>query len=206
MKKAFFTGLIILLPITMTLIVVSFIINIFASPFLNLVISFLHKIAFFQHYPHLTSILAKIIILILFLLFLLLLGCLARKIIFRSFFKSFNALLMKIPLFNSIYNVAKDLIGTFVSTDESKSFKNPVSVHFPNKSSSSLGFLSKPVPIEIQEKFDDEMIAIFVPSSPQPISGYLLFTYKKNVKDLDMTNEEALKFTVSCGIIRPEKK
>lgn len=203
MKKAFITGLVILLPVAITLMLVTFVLNILASPFSNVVSSLLQKFGPFSSFPILTSILAKIIILILFGLFLLLLGYLASKIFSRALLNSFHSLLMKIPLFNSIYNIAKDLISTLISSEGDKSFKNPVLLDFPNRESATLGFLSKPVAKQIQTKFDKEMVAIFVPSSPQPISGYLLFAFKDDVKNIEMSKEEALKFTVSCAIITP---
>ena len=115
-----------------------------------------------------------------------------------------NAFLMKIPFFKGIYHTSKDLIDSIISADERKAFLYPLMVNFPFKKSQSIGFLSGTVPPECEKKLNKKLTSIFVPTAPHPISGYLIFAPEEEITKIKMTNEEAVKFTVSCGIITPE--
>ena len=206
MRKSFITGLIILLPIAVTFFLVSFILDIFTSPFLEVVTPFLDK--FQDVFPFLASkgistFIARILIILLFFISIFLLGILGRWFLFRALLSFGNAVLMKIPLFKSIYHTTKDMVTSLLSIKERKAFKCPVMVKFPSNKSSCIGFLSGEVPKECK-KAGIDLEPVFVPTAPHPISGYLIFVPKKEVKKIKMTNEEAVKFTVSCGVITPE--
>lgn len=207
MKRSFITGLIILLPIAITFLLISFLLDIFTSPFLeiaNPILERLEKIIPILDSPELRTFISRIIIILFFFFAILILGILGRWFIFRSLLSLGNTALMKIPFFKSIYNTVKDIITSFLSVKERRAFKYPVMVEFPSKDSKCIGFLSGRVPKECLEATKEDLSPIFVPTAPHPISGYLIFVPKKNVLDIDMTNEEAIKFTVSCGIITPE--
>jgi uncharacterized membrane protein len=207
MKKSFITGLIFLLPIAVTFFLISFIFDIFTSPFLDFVTSFVIKYAgsfpFLQD-PNVVSFIARIIILVLFCLCILILGFLGTKFFFKSLLSFGNAILMKIPFFKSIYHTTKDLLNSVISIDDRKAFKNPIMVSFPNEKSFCIGFLSGSVPPECEKILNKKLTPVFVPTAPYPISGYLIFA--EEAFNIDMTNEEAVTFTVSCGIITPENK
>lgn len=207
MRKSFVTGLIILLPIVVTFLLISFIFNIFTSPFLDLVKTDLVKyetILPFLKSADVLAFIARVIILILFCLFIFVLGWLGRKFFFKTLLSWANAIFMKIPLFKGIYHTSKDLIDSIMSTDERKAFLHPLMVSFPSKKSSAVGFLSGTVPPECEKKLNQKLVPIFVPTAPHPISGYLVFASSDDVTNINMKNEEAVKFTVSCGIITPE--
>jgi len=95
------------------------------------------------------------------------------------------------------------MVTSLLSIKKRKAFKCPVMVKFPSNKSSCIGFLSGEVPKECK-KVGIDLEPVFVPTAPHPISGYLIFVPKKEVKKIKMTNEEAVKFTVSCGVITPE--
>ena len=209
MKKSFITGLIVLLPIAVTILIISFLLNIFTSPFLDLVTTFLMK--FQKSFPlfaseNFVNIFSRLVILVLFFFAIILLGMLGHLVIFKALLKYFNAVLMKIPLFKSIYHTLKDFITSIFSIDERKAFKYPVLVPFPSKDSYCVGFSTGTTPPECEEATNKKLEPVFVPTAPHPISGYLYFLESKDVDKIDMTNEEAIKFTVSCGVITPETK
>jgi len=123
---------------------------------------------------------------------------------YRNKINSPNKILSKIPFVKSIYNVSKDVAGAFVSHGEKKAFKKSVVTIFPSKKSFCVGFETGEIPPICQKHIKEPLVPVFVPTAPHPISGYLLMVKKKHVKDVNMTNEETVKFTVSCGIITPD--
>ncbi|KPK33345.1 MAG: hypothetical protein AMS24_01415 [Chlamydiae bacterium SM23_39] len=207
MKKSLITGLIILLPIIITFFVISFILNLFTDPFFEITYNLLQKLE--KPFPILASkqiltLISRIIIILLFLLVILLLGFLGKWFFFKSLLNLTNKIFMKIPFFKTIYHTSKDMISSLLSIKERKAFRYPVMIKFPSKKSNCIGITSGSVPYEIQKNFNEELEPIFVPTAPQPISGYLILAKKKDITKIDMTNEEAVKFTVSCGVITPE--
>ena len=207
MKKYLITGLVILLPIAITFLVISFILDIFTAPFLDLATNILSKME--KPLPFLASkeiltIFSKIFIIILFCIFIFLLGVLTRIFFFKYLLSLLNKIFMKIPFFKSIYHTAKDMIASLLSVKEEKAFKHPVLVNYPSKKSKCIGFASGKTPKEIEEKTKLKLDPVFIPTAPHPISGYLIFFKKEDIEKVKMTNEEAIKYTISCGVIRPE--
>jgi uncharacterized membrane protein len=205
MKKSFITGIIILLPLTITFVILSWLFSIFTEPFLHAVKHFLEYIFPVEFSQGVLTFIARILILICFTIFIFLLGLLAKLFLFKILISWTDSLLMKIPIFRTVYHTSKDLIKSIVSMDERKAFLYPVLVPFTFKSH-VIGFLSGTIPEECQKKIKGKYLPIFIPTAPHPISGYLVFIPEEKVKKIDMTNEEALKFTISCGIITPETK
>ena len=99
---------------------------------------------------------------------------------------------------------SKDIVQAFFQKD-SQAFRNPVMVSFPSKKSFTVGFATGRVPNVCQKHFEKKLTPVFVPTAPHPISGFILFTEEDKQLKVDMTNEEAVKLTVSCGVIVPER-
>lgn len=211
MKKAFLTGLAILTPVVLTVMLITFIIDLFTNPFLGLATTFLKQIR--PDYDFLASeelirVFARIFILAFLCIFLFFLGLIARWFFIRTFLAWGNKLLLKTPIIRSIYNVSRDVISALFSstTGGPKAFKRPILVPFPCEESKCVGFEAGQVPPPCQAKVQEELIGALIPTAPHPISGYLVMVPKSKVGNLDMTNEEALKLTVSCGVIIPEEE
>ena len=205
MKKSFAAGLIILLPIAVTVFLLSLILEIFTSPFVDGMTNLLSGLE--GTMPHqIIVFFARIIIIMLFCVGIFLLGVLARLFLFKVLLSGLNKILLKIPVFKSIYHTVKDLIGSVFSIDEKKAFKHPLMISFPSEKSSCVAFLSGSTPKECEKVLNKELVPVFVPTAPHPISGYMVLAPKDQVDEIKMTNEEAIKFTVSCGVITPENK
>jgi len=206
MKKYLFTGMIILLPIVLTIVIIVFLFDFFADPFMKPVAYLLALLE-----THLTvtipagisTFLARLIALGLLLIFILLLGMLARWIFIQNIIKGMHQLLSRIPLIKTVFKVSHDVFSALFSEGK-KTFERPVMIPFPANPNQSIGFLVGTVPAECQNKIDAPLSAVFMPTSPHPISGFLFLVEQKNIKSLDMSNEDALKFLVSCGMIVPE--
>lgn len=207
MKKYLLTGLIILLPVVLTLMVILFLFDFFTEPFINVVGPL---VDFFQdqihiHLPEgLTLFLSRILSLIFLCIFIFLLGFLTRIFLVTTIMNWGNQILFKIPLIKTVYKVSRDVFAALLSSDGKKAFKNPVMIPFPCKPNHCLGFEAGETAKEIQEKTPIPLISVFAPTAPHPISGFLFLVPESDVKRIDMTNEEALKFLVSCGMILPE--
>ena len=207
MKKYFFTGLIILLPVALTLTVIVMLFNFFTTPFVPIVTALLDSIQTHLSFTlpqDLDAFLARIISLLLLCLFVLVLGIVARWFIVRNLIRGTHALFSRIPFIKTVFNVSRDVFSALFSREGKKAFKCPVMIPFPDQPNHSLGFVVGEVPKECQAKWPEPLAAIFTPTAPHPISGFLLFVPKKDLTTLDMTNEDAVRFLISCGMIVPD--
>ncbi|NGX56107.1 MAG: hypothetical protein K1060chlam5_00342 [Candidatus Anoxychlamydiales bacterium] len=209
MKKYLIAGLIILLPLALTIMIFIFLVDLFTSPFLNVVTSFLTQFKTtipLLNNPMFATFISRILIIIMLVVFIFILGVITRWFFFKTIMNWTNKILSKIPFVKSIYNSLKDIISSFLSKEGSKAFKHTILIPFPTKDSYCIGFESGDVPQECQEKIDKKLKPVFLPTAPHPISGYMFFVGEDEALDIDIKNEDAVKFTVSCGLILPGEK
>lgn len=210
MRRNFLTGLVILIPIAVTLIVVTLLVDLLTQPFLQAVEQFIHqKCLLGQSVPFVSSpkalkIWSQIFILISLFGTIYLLGLFARWFIFKTLIKLGDKIIHRIPIVNKLYKTVKEVIKVILTSD-TKTFKQVVMVAFPNPNVFSIGFLSRDVPKDFNKKTSKELISVFIPTTPNPTTGYLLQFPVDEIKDIDMTIEEALKFIVSCGMVSPKE-
>lgn len=200
MKKHFVTGLIILLPVAVTILVVRFFFNLLTEPFVGAVSHFLSYYQFGERYPSLTILLSQILILILLAAFTVGLGILTRWFFVYSLISWSERLLHRIPLISPVYRICKDVINTIFST-QSASFKQVVLVPFPNKETRTLGLVTREVVGSLKGDHSEELVGVFVPTTPNPTSGFLVMFEPRDLIYLDMAVEDAFKFIISCGVI-----
>lgn len=205
MKKYFITGLAILLPLAVTVSVVVFLLNLLTEPFVGIVSSILNYYGIFagkvwifssqqlQYYS------AKFFIVILLIGLTILLGLVARWLFFYYLLQFAERILHRIPLIRTVYRTSQDVINTVFST-QSKSFKQVVLVPFPNSTTYSVGLITKDALPVVKE---GQYVAVFVPTTPNPTSGFLIMVDKNSLTYLDMSIEEAFKYVISCGMISP---
>ncbi len=204
MKKYFLTGLIILMPIALTLMILLFMIDFFTFPFISMVTEILIHIetAFeFEIPDQLILPTARVLALILLCLFIFLLGVLAHWFVVKKIFGWADRLLSRIPFIKSVYKVSRDIFTALFSSDGKKAFKSSVIIPFPFSPSYALGLQAGEVAEEIQSKVKEPLTSVFMPTAPHPISGFLFFVPKKDAPNINMTIEESVKFLVSCGMI-----
>ena len=136
------------------------------------------------------------IIISLFLITII--GWLSLSFIGKSLLNLFNNVLKKIPILRTIYSALGQMTETFTKTDKEK---NVVLVEYPRKGSWAVGFATNENSGEISRKTKKNLINVFVPTTPNPTSGFLLMFPKEEVIYLDLTFEEASKFIVSAGTL-----
>ena len=108
------------------------------------------------------------------------------------------------PVIRSVYGTLKQIFETVVNSD-SKSFSDVVLLEYPRKGIWAIAFVSAENTSEIQDKIDEEVVNLFLPTTPNPTSGFLLFVPKKNLIYLDMTTDQAAKYVISAGLVNPEE-
>jgi uncharacterized membrane protein len=204
MKKHFLTGIVILMPIALTIMIILFLVDFFTTPFVSIVSSLINELETALHFEipkNLAVATTRILALILLFLFILLLGALAQGLIIKKLFTWGDQIISRIPFIKTVYKVSRDIFSALFSNDSKKAFKHSVIVPFPFTPSYSLGLQAGEVAEEIQSKIKEPLTSVFMPTAPHPISGFLFFVPKKDAHKIAMTTEESIKFLVSCGII-----
>ncbi len=203
MKKTFITGLIILLPLALTLMVVNFVFNFLTAPFLEIVKDLFESLGWIQNgwgifsNEQLQNILSKLIILFTLLGVTVLLGMLAQWVFIHYLIRIGDFILHRIPLINTIYKTSQDVIKTIFSTDKG-AFKQVVLIPFPNKETLSLGMVTKD---DLSSMGYPDSLVVFIATTPNPTSGFLVIVKKEEVQYTNIKIEDALKYIISCGVI-----
>jgi len=129
-------------------------------------------------------------------------GWLSLSFLGKKLLNIFNNILKRIPILRTIYSAIVQMTETFTKTG--KGGKNVVLVEYPRKGSWAVGFATKENSGEISKKMNKELVNVFVPTTPNPTSGFLLMIPKDELIYLDMNFEEASKFIVSAGTTNPK--
>ena len=190
----FVTGLFTLLPITITItfFTVSF-------KFIKNILEPLQaiKIPYLMHIPHSEIILCIGVI--------LLAGFFLKSFIIQSCMNLGEQLLSQVPVVSTIYKGIKQLISAF-SPSDNESFKKVVLVKFPHNQTYGLGFLTSELPQELSPEPGVTFYTIFVPTTPNPTSGFFLIVKKEDYTVINMSNQDAMAMIISGGIILPKKE
>ena len=186
LRNYFITGAIVLIPIGITIYLTLFIIKI-SSSFLPKKINPNNYLPF--DIPGIEILITIILITII--------GGLSLSFLGKKFLEIFNNILKKIPILRTIYSAVGQLTESFTQSGDSK--KSVVILEYPRKGIWVVGFSTKENKGEISKKTNEELINVFVPTTPNPTSGFLLMVPKKDLIYLDMTFEEASRFIVSAG-------
>ena len=189
-RNYFITGVVVLIPIGITLYLTLFLVSI-SSKILPKEINPNHYLPY--NIPGL-----EIIISIFVITFI---GWLSLSFLGKKLLDLFNNILQRIPILRTIYSAIGQMTETF--TKPSKEKKNVVLVEYPRKGSWAVGFATKDNTGEIKNKIQKDLVNVFVPTTPNPTSGFLLMFPKDEVIYLDMSFEEASKFIVSAGTSNP---
>lgn len=135
-------------------------------------------------------------------LLIFLTGMIAKNYFGRKVIRIGEDIVTKIPLMNRIYLAIKQISNAFFS-EKREVLKKAVLIEYPRKGIYSIGFFTQDTKGEVQDRLQQDVVSIFLPTTPNPTSGFLLFVPKSEVAELDMTIEEALKLVISGGAIVP---
>ena len=190
-RNYFITGVVVLIPIGITVYLTLFFINISSK--------ILPKELNPNHYLPYNIPGVEIFISIILITFI---GWLSLSFIGRRLLKIFEDILQKIPILRTIYSAITQMTDTF--TKNQGKTKNVVLVEYPRKGSLAVGFATKENTREISNKTKHNLVNVFIPTTPNPTSGFLLMFPKEDVIYLDITFEQASKFIVSAGTSDPK--
>ena len=185
-RNNFIAGVVVLIPIGITLYLTLFIIRI-SSKVIPKEINPNNYLPF--DIPGVEILIALIII--------TLIGWLSLSFLGKKFFELFNNILKKIPILRTIYSAIGQMTESFTKTDNKQ--KSVVLLEYPRKGVWAVGFATKENEGLIKEKIKEDLINVFVPTTPNPTSGFLLLVPKKDLIFLDISFEQASKFIVSAG-------
>lgn len=202
MKKYFITGLVTLLPIAVTITIVHYLVDFLTKPFVGLVMLLTEQIPIAS--PQVIRTLSQIIVLISLFLLMLFLGFVARKYFFNQLLRIGDKFLDRIPLVNKVYKTSKEIVKSIFGTKQ-KSFTQVVMIPFPYEGSYCIGLIAKKAPQACSDAEKAELVSVFIPTTPNPSTGYLVMCQKSEMIYLDMKTEEAIKYVVSCGVIQPDE-
>ncbi|WP_120501189.1 DUF502 domain-containing protein [Roseovarius sp. EL26] len=143
---------------------------------------------------------------IIFLLFTIFIGWIAKGLIGRSLIAYAESLVSRMPVVRSIYSGVKQIAET-VFNQSDRSFEKACLIQYPRKGIWAIGFISTTAKGEVSQRAEisGELLSIFVPTTPNPTSGFLLFFPKEDVIELDMSVEEAAKLVISAGLVYPDQ-
>ncbi len=203
MKKYILTGLATLLPVAVTLYVVAFVVRLLTQPFMGVVTRFLKSSNLHTPFNSETEIraLAQVVILITLFLFIILLGSIARWFFVKSLIKLSDKIMQKIPIVNKVYKTTKEITHILFASNKN-TFKQVVMIHFPDQESYCLGLVAREAP-ESCSVAGSDMVSVFLPTTPNPMTGFMTLSPKKDLIYLDMKSEDAIKYVVSCGVVQP---
>ena len=192
LRNYFIAGIVVLVPIGITLYLTRFFISVSSK----LIPNELNPNSYLPFaIPGLEILLA--------IIFITIIGSLSLSFIGKKILKIFNDILKRIPILRTIYSAIGQMTETLAPKKGSK--KSVVLVEYPRKGSWAVGFATRENDGEISKKTNTNLINVFVPTTPNPTSGFLLMFPKDEIIYLDMTFEEASKFIVSAGTSDPKK-
>jgi uncharacterized membrane protein len=209
MRRIVITGLVILLPLLITVTLLFFlfkIINAYITPLvrkmIDLIVSGVFGAALRDFEPFLRSLTIPIGLL-LTLLLVFLVGLLGTNLIGRRILKAVDRLIMRIPLVKSVYGAAQQLMQS-IRFSHYAGFSRVVLVEYPRRGLWTMGFLTREYPGAIDSFSAGELVSVFLPTTPNPTSGWLVLTPRSEVRLLDLSIEDGVKFIISGGIVGPE--
>ena len=195
MRKYFVTGLLILVPLAITLWVVNLIIGTMDQSLLLLPERWRPEAMFGFRIPGLGSILTLLII--------FLTGLATRNFIGNKLVMIWEAVLIRIPVVNTIYSSVKQVSDTLFSSS-GNAFRKALLVEYPRKGCWTIAFLTGAPGGDVKNHLVGDYVSLYVPTTPNPTSGFFLMVPRAETVELDMTVDAALKYIVSMGVVAPE--
>jgi len=193
LRNYFFTGVVILIPIGFTL----YLAKVLMSLSTKLIPAEINP----NTYLHFSIPGLEIFLTIIFITFI---GGLSLSFIGKKFLQIIDDLFKKIPILRTIYSAVVQMTETF--TEDKNNKKSVVLIEYPRKGTWAVGFATRDNTGEIKNKTNRELVNVFVPTTPNPTSGFLLMFPKEDIIYLDISFEEASKFIVSAGTSNPKVK
>jgi len=195
LRRYFVAGLLFWVPVAVTILVISFLVDLLDRSMLLLPLKYRPEALFGVSIPGFGVLFALLLVFVT--------GVVVANLLGRKLLQFWEAVLSRIPFVRSVYATAKQVVETVVSGN-GKSFREVVMVEYPRKGLWSLAFVTGDGLPAAKDKTDGDLINIFVPTTPNPTSGFFLMVSEKEVVHLDLPVEDGLKLILSAGVILPQ--
>lgn len=202
-RKAFVTGLLLCLPVSLTIYIIIWLVNFLASPARSGLRYFLRIFGVELEPTPLCNAGVTIVSALVVAAGIAFIGFVSRNLFGRFFIGVFEKILHRVPLVRSIYSAIKQIVDTFSVGGKEKTFSRAVLVEFPRRGSWTVGFLTHEGETEFSRLAGTPLVHVFVPTTPNPTGGYMILVPADEVKLLDVSVSEAMKMIVSGGAVVP---
>lgn len=196
--RYFISGLLVWLPIWVTLLVIKFLVDIMSNTLSLLPVRYQPDALLGFHVPGIGVLITLLVIFFT--------GVVVANFVGRWLFNLWDALVSRIPLVRTVYLSVQQLLQTLFQPGGT-SFRKVLLVEYPRAGLWSLAFQTGDATPQVSKSINgDEMVSIFIPTTPNPTSGFLMMVAKKDVVEMDMSVDQALKFVISLGVVQPTNK
>ncbi len=195
-KRHFLTGLLILVPLGITVWVITALVGFMDQTLLLLPEHWRPEYWLGFRIPGLGVLLTLVVVLVT--------GVLAGNLLGQRMLRMWEGLLNRIPVVKSIYGSVKQVSDTLLSGN-GHAFRKVLLVHYPHPEAWSLAFQTN-VPVEVRTELGDDWLAVFIPTAPSPVNGFYFYVRRSETVELDVPVDTALKYIVSMGVVAPQAK
>lgn len=196
-RRYFITGLLIWIPIAITLWVLNFVVSTLDLSLSLLPAHWQPERFIGQKLPGIGALLTLLVI--------FLTGVLTANFLGQRLVGIWERVLARIPIVNTVYSSVKQVSDTLLSP-QGNAFRKAVLVEYPRRGCWTIGFLTGIPAQEVRRQISDDMVSLYVPTTPNPTSGFFLMVARADTRELDMSVDEALKYVVSMGVVIPSDR
>lgn len=196
LRGRFFAGMVIAAPVAITFWILQFLISEIDSRVVPLLPDAIKPETYLDYAVPGFGLIVTVV-------FVTLLGAITANLLGRSLITASDRLISRVPFVNTVYSAFKQLMEVFASKN-SDQFSEVVMVQYPREGTWCVGFLSSTAQGEVKTRLGDDFVGVFVPTSPNPTSGFLIYVKRDECISMDMTVEEGAKLILSAGLVVPE--
>ncbi len=202
LRNYFLSGILILAPLFLTVLVLLYLVRLADGFVVNPVFQVL---PLEQLDVQSRIVVAKLIIALAVMLFVTLLGLMAQRFLFRRILGGFEGVILGIPVFNMVYRSFKE-IAQAIFGEKTGIFKRVVFVEYPRKGILAMGFVTYERPWVLTDVTGKDLVSVFIPTPPNPATGYFIFVPREELVDAGVSVEEGVKLCVSIGAAAPQTR
>jgi len=196
-RRYFITGLLIWIPIAITLWLLNFVVSTLDLSLSLLPAHWQPERLIGQKLPGIGALLTLLVI--------FLTGLLTANFLGQRLVRIWERVLARIPIVNTVYSSVKQVSDTLLSP-QGNAFRKALLVEYPRRGCWTIGFLTGIPAQEVRRQINDDMVSLYVPTTPNPTSGFFLMVPRADTRELDMSVDEALKYVVSMGVVIPSDR
>ena len=201
LRAYFFAGVLVMAPIAVTIALALWFIEFVDSHIVPLIPGHWNPNTYIQDYFGIKLSVPGVGVVVLVVV-ITLIGALTAGFLGRFLVRTGENVVARMPVVRSIYSASKQILET-VFRDQSEAFREAVLVEYPRRDLWTIGFITGRTTGEVQQKTSDEVVNVYVPTTPNPTSGFLLYVPEKDLIPLDMPVDEAVKMVISVGMVTP---